>query len=43
MPHVLRVRCPPQVGREFYRKMVVDSEYQGEDYDEFSNWLATTQ
>jgi large subunit ribosomal protein L4e len=28
------------VGKKFYKQMIVDSEYQGEDYDQFSAWLA---
>mmetsp|Transcript_23786 Transcript_23786/g.61788 ORF Transcript_23786/g.61788 Transcript_23786/m.61788 type:complete len:405 (-) Transcript_23786:439-1653(-) len=32
-----------QIGKDFYKKMVVDSEYQGQDYDEFASWLATSQ
>lgn len=31
-----------QMGKEFYKKMVVDSEYQGQDYDEFASWLTVT-
>jgi large subunit ribosomal protein L4e len=27
-------------GKKFYKQMIVDSEYQGEDYDQFSAWLA---
>jgi hypothetical protein len=27
------------VAKTFYKQMVVDSEYQGEDYEVFSNWL----
>lgn len=27
------------VGKTFYKQMIVDSEYQGEDYEVFSNWL----
>lgn len=27
-------------GREFYNKLVADSDYQGEDYEVFSAWLA---
>jgi large subunit ribosomal protein L4e len=30
-------------GKQFYQSLVVDSEYQGEDYDVFSNWLGTTE
>ncbi len=28
---------------KFYKQMVVDSEYQGEDYEVFSNWLGASQ
>jgi hypothetical protein len=31
-----------QIGKTFYKSLLVDSEYQGEDYDQFSNWLGTT-
>ncbi len=31
------------VGKAFYKQMMVDSEYQGEDYEVFSNWLGVTQ
>ena len=31
------------VGQAFYKQMVVDSEYQGEDYEVFSKWLGTTE
>jgi large subunit ribosomal protein L4e len=31
------------LGKSFYKQLVVDSEYQGEDYEVFSNWLGTTQ
>ncbi|GAX80258.1 hypothetical protein CEUSTIGMA_g7696.t1 [Chlamydomonas eustigma] len=31
------------VAKTFYKQMVVDSEYQGEDYEVFSNWLGATQ
>jgi len=27
------------VGKKYYASMLVDSEYQGEDYDQFSTWL----
>ena len=32
-----------KVGKDFYKKMVVDSDYVGEDYDVFSNWLGSTE
>jgi len=31
------------VSKAFYKQMVVDSEYQGADYEVFSNWLGTTE
>ncbi|KAI8466632.1 MAG: component of cytosolic 80S ribosome and 60S large subunit [Monoraphidium minutum] len=31
------------VGKAFYKQMIVDSEYQGEDYEVFSKWLGTTE
>lgn len=31
------------VAKAFYKQMVVDSEYQGEDYEVFDKWLGTTQ
>lgn len=31
------------IGQAFYKSMLVESEYTGEDYDEFSNWLGTTE
>jgi len=31
------------VGKAFYKSLLVDSEYQGEDYDEFSKWLGSTE
>jgi len=32
-----------ELGKTFYKSMLVESEYTGEDYDEFSNWLGTTE
>lgn len=32
-----------EVAKKFYKQMIVDSDYQGADYDVFSNWLGTTQ
>lgn len=29
--------------KTFYKGLVADSEYQGEDYEVFSSWLAETQ
>jgi large subunit ribosomal protein L4e len=29
------------VGKAFYKSLLVDSEYQGEDYDQFDKWLGT--
>lgn len=31
------------VGQAFYKKMIVDSEYQGEDYEVFDKWLGNAQ
>lgn len=31
-----------KAGKAFYKNLLVESAYQGEDYDEFSNWLGTT-
>uniref|UniRef100_A0A7S0RBK1 Large ribosomal subunit protein uL4 C-terminal domain-containing protein n=1 Tax=Chlamydomonas leiostraca TaxID=1034604 RepID=A0A7S0RBK1_9CHLO len=28
-----------KIGKTFYKSLLVDSGYQGEDYDEFANWL----
>ncbi|KAG2483858.1 hypothetical protein HYH03_017310 [Edaphochlamys debaryana] len=27
------------IGKDFYKKMLVDSEYAGEDYDQFTRWI----
>jgi len=32
-----------KTSKAFYRTMVTDAEYVGEDYDVFSSWLGTTQ
>ncbi|KAG1664555.1 hypothetical protein FOA52_009438 [Chlamydomonas sp. UWO 241] len=31
------------VGQKFYKQMMVDSEFKGEDYDEFSKWLGVAE
>lgn len=31
------------LAKKFYKQMVVDSEYQGEDYEVFDRWLGTAQ
>lgn len=31
------------VGQKFYKQMIVDSEYQGEDYEVFDKWLGNAQ
>ena len=31
-----------QSGKAFYKQMIKDSDYLGEDYDVFSSWLGTT-
>eukprot|EP01024_Parvocaulis_polyphysoides_P054446 TRINITY_DN5502_c1_g1_i1.p1 TRINITY_DN5502_c1_g1~~TRINITY_DN5502_c1_g1_i1.p1 ORF type:complete len:406 (+),score=77.83 TRINITY_DN5502_c1_g1_i1:77-1294(+) len=38
-----RDREVKKIGREFYKKMIQDSDYVGEDYDHFSSWLGVTQ
>ena len=40
-PPTTVLRTPPvqAVGKKYYASMLVDSEYQGEDYDQFSTWL----
>ena len=30
-------------GKEFYKGLMTDSDYQGEDYEVFSSWLGQTQ
>ena len=30
-------------GKAHYKQLIVDSEYQGQDYEVFSNWLGTTE
>jgi len=32
-----------KVARDFYNQMIVDSEYQGEDYEQFDRWLGVAQ
>jgi large subunit ribosomal protein L4e len=32
-----------EVGKAFYKQMIVDSEYQGEDYEVFSKWLGVAE
>jgi len=32
-----------KVGKAFYKQMIQDSDYVGEDYEVFSNWLGQTQ
>ncbi|GFR45344.1 hypothetical protein Agub_g6713 [Astrephomene gubernaculifera] len=31
------------IGKGFYKKMLVDSEYAGEDYDQFTRWITVTK
>jgi hypothetical protein len=31
------------IAKKFYGQLVVDSEYQGEDYEVFDKWLGTAQ
>ena len=30
-------------GKQFYKGLMTDSDYQGEDYEVFSSWLGQTQ
>ena len=32
-----------KVGKDFYGKLIQESDYQGEDYEVFSSWLGQTQ
>eukprot|EP00879_Flechtneria_rotunda_P027276 GHRR01029216.1.p1 GENE.GHRR01029216.1~~GHRR01029216.1.p1 ORF type:complete len:124 (-),score=43.55 GHRR01029216.1:276-647(-) len=32
-----------KIAKSFYGQLVVDSEYQGEDYEVFDRWLGTAQ
>lgn len=32
-----------QIAKKFYGQLVVDSEYQGADYEVFDKWLGTAQ
>lgn len=32
-----------QVSKTFYKSLLEESTYQGEDYDEFANWFAQTK
>lgn len=32
-----------KLSKAFYKSLLVDSGYQGQDYDEFSNWLGVAQ
>jgi len=38
-----RTKEDKAVSKRFYQQLVVDSEYQGADYEVFSNWLGTTE
>lgn len=31
------------IGKKFYKSMIVDSEFQGPDYDEFGKWLGASE
>ncbi len=31
-----------KVGKDFYGKLIQESDYQGEDYEVFSSWLGQT-
>jgi hypothetical protein len=32
-----------KLAKAFYKQMIVDSEYQGEDYEVFDRWLGVAQ
>jgi large subunit ribosomal protein L4e len=32
-----------KVGKQFYKQLIAESDYLGEDYDVFSSWLGTSQ
>lgn len=32
-----------KLAKDFYKQMIVDSEYQGEDYEVFDRWLGVAQ
>lgn len=37
-----RTKEVKSTGKKFYKQMIKDSDYLGEDYDVFSSWLGTT-
>jgi hypothetical protein len=39
--HANAHRPPSSPLQAFYKSMIVDSEYQGEDYDQFSKWMGS--
>lgn len=36
-------KATKKISRDFYKKMITDADYVGEDYDVFSSWLGVTQ
>jgi len=38
-----RTKAEKEVSRKFYNQLIVDSEYQGEDYEQFDRWLGVAQ
>lgn len=38
-----RTEAEKKTSRTFYKQMIVDSEYQGEDYEQFDRWLGVAQ
>ena len=34
-----RDKAVKAIGKKFYKQMLVDSAYQGEDYDQFARWF----
>jgi large subunit ribosomal protein L4e len=42
-PKPKKSEAQKKVARDFYAQMIVDSEYQGEDYEQFDKWLGVAQ
>jgi large subunit ribosomal protein L4e len=42
-PKPKKSEAQKKVARDFYAQMIVDSEYQGEDYEQFDRWLGVAQ
>jgi large subunit ribosomal protein L4e len=38
-----KTEAQKKVASDFYKQMIVDSEYQGEDYEQFDRWLGVAQ